>query len=456
LEKHLQRLRITLSAEEQATDAPTTPSDDPDFALPEVLVEQQSHLKQFVGREPVLTDLKDWIDREVGGGYLLLLGPPGQGKSALMAELAQREAGRGGCLLHMVKSHRQPRRFVPALISQAARLARFRFGAERYAGDLEDLRNALVQALEVVRDDVGRAVVVLDGLDELEDVAGRIDFLPAALPEGVRVLLSCRPDIPLTEALRARLRGCLQERILDALEESDFRLLLEKRLEASAVHALEQTLNVAEVFRRLGGNPLFLHCFTDDIAERWTRAGEKGVLPPVDLDALPVTLDAVFRDIYGRIRSNRGRQQARLLQFMCVAREALTLEHLAGLMTAEGEALPLEDCRDQVESLSQWLLEAGRGRFKPWHQGLADYVRGQVLGAAGVAEIEGAFCRWLALPEAGKSLYGLKYRPSHLLAAGPGFVGQSPGTTLPVIGNDGRDFLLVLPSPAGIVQAHLP
>ena len=51
-----------------------------------------------------------WIDGKTEGGYLLLLGPPGQGKSALVAELARREstAERGGCLLHMVKSHNNP------------------------------------------------------------------------------------------------------------------------------------------------------------------------------------------------------------------------------------------------------------------------------------------------------------------------------------------------------------
>src|SRR5262249_8756686 len=156
----------------------------------------------FAGREAMLAGVREWLDRKGEGGYLLLLGPPGQGKSALMAELAHREQQRGGGLLHMVKSHRDPRRFVPALVSQAARLAGVRFGEEAYRGDLQDLRNSLVRALRELVAGVGRAVAVIDALDELagEERAGldpRVEFLPPALPAGARVVLSCRPDIPL-------------------------------------------------------------------------------------------------------------------------------------------------------------------------------------------------------------------------------------------------------------------
>src|SRR5205823_631962 len=125
------------------------------------------------------------------GGCLVLLGPPGQGKSALMAELARRQSGpeRGGCLLHMIRSHNNPLRFLPALISQAARLARTRFGAQTYRGDVRDLRNSLVRAMEAVRDDPScrRVLVVIDALDELAEGPDRLEFLPQSLPAGVRL-----------------------------------------------------------------------------------------------------------------------------------------------------------------------------------------------------------------------------------------------------------------------------
>ncbi|MCS7065431.1 MAG: hypothetical protein NZL85_04040, partial [Fimbriimonadales bacterium] len=59
-----------------------------DYNLPEVWVEQAYHLKGFVGREGWLQRLRTWLQQSVEGGYFLLLGPQGQGKSALLAQFA--------------------------------------------------------------------------------------------------------------------------------------------------------------------------------------------------------------------------------------------------------------------------------------------------------------------------------------------------------------------------------
>jgi WD40 repeat protein len=444
--------RLEGGADGRAAAAAEGPAaEEPDHELPAVRAEQETHLRLFVGREAVLGDVAGWIDRKAEGGYLLLLGPPGQGKSALMAELAHREAGRGGCLLHMVKSHRDPRRFVPALISQAARLARVRFGEQAYRGDVQDLRNSLVRALAVLAERTGRALVVIDALDELaggEEPRGydpRIEFLPPELPGGARVVLSCRPDIPLVHGLRARLRG-LEERTVPPLSEEDFRLLLGRRIGADAVGTLVGAVDLRAVFERLGGNPLFLRAAVERIAEEVARAGAEGRPPRVDPADLPNSYASFFWEVYTRVAeksgtrwtSAEGRHKARLLQLLCVAREPLGFEELAGLLAADGHPLPLEDCRDRVAEMSQYLLESG-GRFKPWHQGLADYVRAEVLGPAGVREADDVFCRWLR--EAGPTRYGVRHRPGHLLAAGRA--------------GEAADLLLGLPFPEAKAQAGL-
>src|SRR5262249_34177923 len=104
------------------------------------------------------------------------------------------------------------------------------------------------------------------------------------------------------------------------------------------------------------------------------------------------------------------------MQLLCVAREPLGFEDLTGLMAAADSPLSMEDCRDRIGEMSQYLLDGGDGRFKPWHQGLADYVRAEVLGPAGTRQTAAGLARWLA--GAASCRYGLGHRPDHLLAAG--------------------------------------
>jgi WD40 repeat protein len=422
LEEHVRRLEAGLSADGRPPEpapSPPAPAEDPDCELAEVRQEQRLHLGGFVGRDGLLADLAAWVDRPGEGGYLLLLGPPGQGKSALLAELARREAARGGCLLHMVKSHRNPLKFVPSLLTQAARLAQVCFGAQSYRGDLDDLRNALLRALEAVRERTGRAVLVVDALDELEQGAERIRFLPESVPAGVRVVLTSRPDIPLVRALRVRLRA-LEERPVPPLSDDDLPAFLAQRFPGEAGEALRRRVDWSALFRRLQGNPLFLRRALDQVA----RAGVDGA--PLHLEDLPETLADLFQDIYGEIAekagtrytSAEGRHKARLLHLLCLAREPLTFGQLAELMTAEGTPLSLEDCRDRVCEMSDYLLESGSGRFQPWHQGLADYVTRDVLGEAGCRQAHEVYAAWLRRDGAVRSPYGLRHRVAHLLAAG--------------------------------------
>ncbi|MFO0953845.1 MAG: AAA family ATPase [Isosphaeraceae bacterium] len=431
LEDVVQKLEAAATpAATPAAAAPTAPEPDPDYTLVEVTSEQRSHLKVFVGREPTLAALSQWIDATTDGGYLLLLGPPGQGKSALMAEFARREGTpeRGGCLLHMIKAEAEPRRFVPALVSQAAKLAQARFGPDAYKGeDVGDLRNSLVKALEAVRERTGRAVMVVDALDELvahdpqRSYDGRLEFLPRNLPEGVRVVLTCRPDIPLVEALRLRLNSP-PEQDVPRLSADDFRLLLEKSLEAGTVRQLAATVDFPAVFERLEGNPLFLTGAVRAIADEVSRAAAEGRAPQVDVSTLPNTHATYFRDVYNRIGERQGtrwttpegRHKAALLKFLCLAREPLGYAELAGLMAADGQPLNLEDVRDRLDEMSQYLLDVGGNRYRPWHLALAEHVRDQVLGPEQIRQTEETFARWLTTPNAGR--YALRHRVSHALA----------------------------------------
>jgi hypothetical protein len=432
LEQHVQRLEARLAGEGVTVlEAERAEEEDPDCELPEVRQELEFHRRTFAGRDDVLRRVAGWLNSGSEGGYLVLLGPPGQGKSALLAEVSRR-TGEAGCLVHLIKSHRSPLRFLPALVRQAGKLAGVHFGADAYRGDVDDLRNSLVKALEAVRDKHGRAVLVLDALDELDSRHERLSFLPEVLPAGVRAVLSCRPDIPLVQALRARARR-LEEWSLRPLSQDDLWPLLRRRVEAE-LPGEDVDLNTARItaaldwptlFERLQGNPLFLQRALDQVV-RALRQTPAGAPLAIGLHAFPATLEAMFQSIYNEVsekegtsyRRPEGRIKARLMHLLCLAREPLGFDALGALLEADGQPLSLEDCRDRVWEMSPYLLEPAGQRFKPWHQGLADHVRGSVLGAEGCRQVEVLFCAWLRKPGARRSLYALRHRVRHLLGAG--------------------------------------
>lgn len=397
-----------------SNDTPPTAPDppDPDHEIAGVRHEQAFHVRSFVGRARLLAEIDAWIEASGAGAGLLLTGGPGAGKSAIAAEIARRHEGRGA-LLHMIRSHRSPRRFVPALISQAARAAGVRFGTAAYVGDTDDLREALVRALDAVRAKLGRAVLVLDGLDELDVADAGLAFLPAALPDGVRVVLTCRPDAAYLAAVRARLPG-VAEQLVPPLAEADVRALAAARLAgiAGADH-----VDLGALSDRAGGNPLFVGRALTVLA-RELAAGDAP-----RLDRLPVTLAGVLDDVYREIAGKSGARppgeedgsRARLAQILAVAREPMTIADLAEVASLDAP-ISLEACRDRVHEMSRFLLDAGGERFALWHHGLAEHVRARVLGDAGVRALEAAFAAWLARrPDAG---YALRHRVAHLLAIG--------------------------------------
>jgi WD40 repeat protein len=433
IEVKVRQLSRSLSTE-QTSSLPVAAVGRADYNLPEVWTEQTSHLRTFAGRAKLLANIDQWIEETNEGGYFLLLGMPGQGKSALLSQLACRRGLDGdpsmadqrdgpdtqASHLHMMKSHKNPRRFMQFLLWQAESLAGSPLGESAFQGDVDDLRNALVGALEQVCKKHRRALIIIDALDELDHSGERINFLPENLPSGVRVVLSCRPEIPLVKALERRLRR-LSVETLPPLTIEDLPFFLESYLDTGLLGELRTKLDFDGLFERTKGNPLFLKRAVERILDEVRQSRAKGTpIPCIDILTFPNTVEAVFEDIYREITGKGqdptpdARIKARLVQLLSTAQEPLSIGELRNLLRADAYSCSLEDVRDLVMQMSEYLLSYDGERFLLFHQGFVDYMHRRLMGDEGVTETNKTFCRWLGETRERRSLYRLRHLPMHL------------------------------------------
>lgn len=221
--------------------------------------ERSRHLKHFRGRTDEVSKLKSRLEGELRevGGYLLLVGSEGSGKSAICAKLTEelvrqaalREGAKSGrvasapwlpgSLLHFGKQSGQPREVLQflfaqmnALLPQSSQIPTMQSGepdsialygldidASAHVGLLNGTnpilgrpylpqhqlicqrrQRALFTALERLVKMRGHAVLVLDALGELNMDQGELAFLPEQLPVGASALITVRAGTQ-TEAL---------------------------------------------------------------------------------------------------------------------------------------------------------------------------------------------------------------------------------------------------------------
>ncbi|MEI7773908.1 MAG: AAA family ATPase, partial [Verrucomicrobiota bacterium] len=222
--------------------------------------ERSKHLRLFKGRSTLISDISSRADKiRSGGGYILIMGPEGFGKSALASKLSE-EFGRSvkiigafadatrrdcpwlpGVLLHLGKQGRDEDDIVRSLIDQAntcllskvspppmpkgnaeidldtsildsesindgesrsGRTRRISLSAGTRTNHDEVLRRALYLTLEQLAFEQGHVTFIVDSLDEISPSGTGLGFLPSPLPKNVVGVLTARNETKLVEALK--------------------------------------------------------------------------------------------------------------------------------------------------------------------------------------------------------------------------------------------------------------
>ncbi len=302
----------------------------------------QSRFGVYIGREEYFQRLD--AHAQGTGPPLVVLGESGSGKSALLANWADRHRAAGTnerdeepFLLHFIGA-------TPASADWAAMLRRILGEFRRQLGvDVEipdhpdALRATFASALHQAAAR-GRVVLMLDALNQLEDrdQAPDLVWLPPVIPQNVRLVLSTLPGRPLEELSK---RGWPTLDVEPLEPEERMRLIAEYLAQSSRKLSRTRVDRIAAAPQC--GNPLFLRATLEEL----TLWGDHETLDqPIDDYLSAADPEDLYAKILTRYEKDYERERPGLVKeamsLLWAARRGLAEAELFDLLGADGEPLP--------------------------------------------------------------------------------------------------------------------
>ncbi len=313
------------------------------------------HTGPIEGRDDELARVETYLtgeeDEQSARLPLVVTGPPGSGKSAILTEAAARVVQRHpdtavitryigvtpdtSNLLEFLNSLRR----AIALADDQPEPIALRDEATLVSAVATSLSARKVPAVPDAQEARHQRplLVIVDALEQLNSTVTRIDWLPARLALGVRVVISVRQDSPGMVLLQNQnqLIPTVQVLILAPLTVAAGRAILRRQLSAAPPRTLTSAQEAAILTAfEAQGLPLSLHLLAA-VAHRWRsfdapRLGERSTLPE--------TADEVMRAILEQLEApgRHGRLLVeRALDDLAVARYGLAADELLDLQARD-------------------------------------------------------------------------------------------------------------------------
>ncbi|WP_437477905.1 AAA family ATPase [Sorangium sp. So ce1014] len=382
---------------------------------------ERSRHAHFFGRQDVLAAIDRLLAEEAGSSsWVLLLGGPGMGKSAILSRWLDLEEQRGRRIPHHflrrdVMDWDRPDAISRSLAAQIEAL----YPSQKDAEATPESRLVELLARVSQRELVPRReqlVILVDGLDEARsEGAGQnplLSFLPYAVPPRVHMLCASRPQYPHLAALESR--GSVRCIDLDApawatSNEAACRAFWDYHGPRFAP-ALPARL-IEEAVGRGQGNLLYASKLREWLQEQPPDQRRAERLPR----GLSGFLEQVWRQLRGLTRERFG-IVCDGLGLLCAAREALPLHEIEVALGWDD----LQICEDFLEATRALLLEEpehwrGARAYRPYHEAFRDFVV-ERLGPTRMGELHRQLLRTTARWSVGEgSAFRRQYAPRHAI-----------------------------------------
>jgi len=338
-------------------------------------------IEVFKGRRPELTRFVEHLT-EHSEGFFMLWGPPGVGKSALLARFAElirwapERRAEAYPELEWPDHHYQIvdyyiRRGSSDKVSELFDSINQRLDAQfklnfKLGDDASEKQRLFLERLKEVAGKLApnqRLVLIFDGLDEAPPELLKLlpRSAPQQIPEQVLVFYGARPQRELKYNFYDTLeRERRSELSLEGLSVQDTRALLYEHvnkyeLESSFVEA------VAEVSE---GNPLYLKLLCQGL--------EQGLYKLNDAKALPKEMSKLYENALVRMQQEHPESGA-LLCLLAAAKDGLSLELMSELKAQSSvylESGPLSACYELLTQRTQLRLTT----YQLFHESLREHL----------------------------------------------------------------------------------
>ncbi|XP_018549377.2 NACHT domain- and WD repeat-containing protein 1 [Lates calcarifer] len=265
---------------------------------------------------------------------ILLLGPPGWGKSTTMAAVAQLMAswlpGAVKVLVHFIGLSGESRNIRLVLQSLCVQLAKAYCSHTQLSEDLPQLISEFHSLLGLVGAERS-VVVLLDGLDELSEEHGPdLSWISTPLPQNVHLILSATTDSPCTHTLQSARPTVLS---LPPLSPDDITAALEAKLRIDQRCLQEQQWQLLVQACLYCPSPLYLEAAYSECL-LWTSYTTQSSLN------LPASLEGLYLSLLARLETQLGMQLVRRAAcLISISRWGVTEEELLDLLAKDGKVL---------------------------------------------------------------------------------------------------------------------
>ncbi len=324
-------------------------------------------LKYFVGREKEIADLRSRMEaQQNSGGYVIVTGDAGQGKSSLIAKLIKDQGERPGAF-HFIRVDPGPgyqTNILRTILGQL--ILKYDLPAWYANESYPVLRDSLRTALAEIALQRKQEVICLDGLDLLEvDASGAPDlsFLPDQPPDGIVFVVGTRPNKTL-DRLKMLVKS-YEPYELRALSREDFALMLQRR----PVSLPDELGN--RLYGAMQGNALYLNLVAQ-VLSKYSDLQPEDVIARVENNP-----NNIFSLAFERMKQPRPEEWNEVIRpilgALLVAQEPLAPRQIAHIFSGANNRF-----REGIKSLGGFLTHVGQEKYTLFHLKLYEYLKQNV------------------------------------------------------------------------------